>query len=325
MLVYYSLIVKMIPLDDVIRGVTPFLFIFLAFPLLLWFENVEKSYEKILKYTILIGTIFSLYNIYLYISVYINGDFLLRRITLLDPITTVPLPLFTSVILLYLFLDKQKNFWVYGLLLLNSIGFVVTLTRSMMLSFAITLCFMVFYLLIFKKEKINFFMNTFYTSLFIVIFLPLLTRLDILNSVFSMFLNRISNSSLNETNISERYHEYISAVDQITRNPILGSGIGIRFSVAQDGSAVNYIHNFPLYLWVNAGIVGLVLFLVVIFFIVIKLIFAQNLIARAFGFAFFSIQFYSLFFATFKLIHQNIIFALCLSFALHVGRVYSSD
>ncbi|QGS69481.1 hypothetical protein CV093_17925 [Oceanobacillus sp. 143] len=127
------------------------LLIFLPFAL--YFIVEENGEEFVYKILLAIGTMYSLRNIYYYLSTYISGKAELLRITLLDSNTTVPFPLFIASLLTCKFIFKKINTFEKILLIINIAGFAVTQTRSMILSYGL-IVFCAFLYNLIKKIKL---------------------------------------------------------------------------------------------------------------------------------------------------------------------------
>lgn len=309
---FYSIVIKQVPVLDVIRGIVPFCFFFLFLPILKLELKGKLNGEKLLFGFVIWGLLYCFNNIYLFIVNAIEGMALYRRITLLDPNTNSQLPLFIASISFYMiFINERilfsKKKW-YFILFVSFLGIAVTQTRSML----ICLLFVMFLIMVY------FFVNKYFKSLvqmtfsimFIVFTMIILIFLfEPIRNLFASIVNRFTRFGQGDANVTDRVHEYQAAFEVFANNPLFGGGIGLKFS-EHDGVIVNYIHNSPLYFLANIGLFGYLIILLILFLIIFWSFKSKNNVVIALNFGFIAILCYSLFFAIFKWFSQNIIISI---------------
>lgn len=322
-LLIVAVLFKQIPIVDSIRAIIPFCFVLIFFPLYLFLKKGYLNEEKVLFSFVLWGILYSINNLYLFIHNALEGMTLYRRITLLDPNTNSPLPLFVAIISFKIIFDKKKIIFKkmypwYFIFILSVLGIIVTQTRSMIISLLITMVLIALYYLLQKRWTKLF--KIFKLSAFVsFVFSIFLFTSESLSNLFNSILLRFSRFATGDDNVSDRIDEYISAYRLFSENPLFGGGLGIRFS-AHDGVIVNYIHNSFLYFLANTGLLGIT---VIGVFILLTLYWAfksKNEMIITFAFGLIGILVFSLFFATFKWFSQNMIIGIVLGCSLFLYK-----
>jgi hypothetical protein len=129
-------------------------------------------------------------------------------------------------------------------------------------------------------------------------------------ALIGAFVSRFKKILSGDDNVSVRVNEYLDAWNVFAANPVFGGGIGVKFSL-HGTSFTNYIHNVSFYMLANVGLIGLLLYLLQ-FYVILKGIKGRNMYAFSYSAGLFGVLLYSQFFASFKLIHNNILIAACL-------------
>lgn len=319
-----SIFVNNNPISDVIRAAIPFIFILLSIPFFLVCVKLRGFDVYILKVVIFVCTVFSLYNVYLFVGIFLKGVASLKRITLLDPITTAPWPLFGAVVLTSILINNRNQKYKFSyivILIINILGFGVTLTRSMILVYIGSLLIIVLLKLLLER-KITFLIKSILTLITFVFTFTLSIRfVPFINALYQAAFLRFTKLNSGDINVSERVYENDSAMEVLISNPLIGGGLGLRFSQSGIGEYVNYIHNGFFYALANIGLIGTFLIIIIITNIIIRLLFSKDSFFMHFGYGLIALSMYSLFFATFKLIHHNFLIAICFCmFALLLNR-----
>lgn len=315
-----------VKLSEATRGLIPFVFLLMVIPFGVYLRN-SIELKKVTYALIFSCSLFSLRNLYYFLESGLDNQFskvLINRITLIDPSTTIPFPLFGCLLSFFILLLKNNGRYEKRLYLtvfiINFFGVAVTLTRSMILTILTTILLFLFLRVIktfsIPKTYLKYFaILLFFTGLIAVIPSPIQR---IINAVVVRFKNVLSG----DRNVSIRLTEYEEALNTFLSNPIFGGGIGIPFS--QHGEHLtNYIHNSIFYMLANVGVIGLALYLL-LFVVILKAIRNFNEYSYSYSAALFGIFMYSQFFASFRLIHNNILIAISI-IAICSGFSFSDE
>ncbi len=178
-----------------------------------------------------------------------------------------PLTLIAS--LSYFYFSKTLN---TRLLLVPTIFFSFTAlflsyTRGSWLAAVITISVGLFLLIYSKRLKIKI-SSLILTIFFVVGILTLLSAIDLIPEKF--LLARATSVTLNKVDISNfgRIVEYATGFNEFLRSPILGAGLGFKFTYFSPGIGTEstiYCHNSYLYVLTKMGIIGIVPFLLLLF------------------------------------------------------------
>ena len=154
------------------------------------------------------------------------------------------------------------------------------------------------------------------SSLGLIIIVKKFSQTNIVLSIQSRLMGLLSNDG----NVSARLDEYILALDMFRENPILGGGIGVRFS-ERAGSEVNYVHNSVMYILANLGLTGLIVITISLGIFIYVTCRLKDKMINALLLSVLSILFFSLFFATYKWISHNLLIGLSIGVLLYRMRV----
>ncbi len=177
-----------------------------------------------------------------------------------------------SPVIIYFLFKHQKNklkVWLLALVLLMVvISIFILLSRGAFIAFAISTFLLTLYFFI-KSINRKFFIPAIYLAVIVVGYF---ISSSLINSADSNIINdRISSINIDRTDksIDERIRFYSAAVKSISKNPILGVGIGnwkiegIRYDAKNlDGYRVaNHAHNDFLQVAAESGLIALLFFL----------------------------------------------------------------
>ena len=191
-------------------------------------------------------------------------------------ITAFMLTMKSPVIIYFLFKDQKNKLKVLLLaiiLLMVVISIFILLSRGAFIAFAISTFLLILYFFI-KSNNRKFFISTIY---FVIILAGYFISSSFINSKGTNIINdRVSSISIDraDESIDERLRFYSAAVKSISKNPILGIGIGnwkietIRYDAKNlVGYRVpNHAHNDFLQVAAESGLIALVFFLGFIFY-----------------------------------------------------------
>ena len=177
-----------------------------------------------------------------------------------------------SPVIIYFLFKHQKNklkVWLLALVLLMVvISIFILLSRGAFIAFTISTFLLTLYFFI-KSINRKFFIPAIYLAVIVVGYF---ISSSLINSADSNIINdRISSINIDRTDnsIDERIRFYSAAVKSISKNPILGVGIGnwkiegIRYDAKNlDGYRVaNHAHNDFLQVAAESGLIALLFFL----------------------------------------------------------------
>ena len=191
-------------------------------------------------------------------------------------ITAFMLTMKSPVIIYFLFKDQKNKLKVLLLaiiLLMVVISIFILLSRGAFIAFAISTFFLILYFFI-KSNNRKFFISTIYFSIILVGYF---LSSSFINSKGTNIINdRVSSISIDraDESIDERLRFYSAAVKSISKNPILGIGIGnwkieaIRYDAKNlvGYRVANHAHNDFLQVATESGLIALVFFLGFIFY-----------------------------------------------------------
>lgn len=311
-LMLISLFKGVVPFD-IVRGIAPFLLIATFFPISTLLLQNKITIREINFAIYLYGYLYSLNNIFLYLTNEFFNSVKVFRITIMDPNTLSSVPLFLASISFFHFLNSSSNKMSYLHLLTFLVGataIVVTQTRSLLLCLILFVVVILFFNINLSNKK---FLKKLLSILTIFSITVIFAIQFLSNSnIYRSFVERLSNLSTNDRNVTERLDEYNAAINVLSENLLFGGGIGVRFS-EHDGVTVNYVHNVVMYTLANVGLTGFLLlgFLLVIYiFYTLKIKDKENL---NYFLAISSILVFSLFFSTYKWFSHNILLAIAIS------------
>lgn len=323
----YSFFLQQIPLGDIFRGFIPFLLFFIFYPTVLLLKSKRLNFDKIVFSLVLWGLLYSLNNIILFILNTINSYAIYSRITMLDQNTISAMPLFLAVISLYFIVSGkcilfQRYTWIF-IHAISVIGVFVTQTRSMILVVLLFYIMILAILVVTGKFKAFITYNVFIYSVglmfTVLIFLSNSFR-ELLKNIF----NRFERIGQGDHNVSERYDEYISALNIFSDNPLLGGGVGIRFNERYN-ELVNYMHNSFLYFLANIGIIGLLILLILLSYMASVIFKSRSTLIIGIYYGTLSLIIFSLFFSTYKWFFHNIIIGITFACILYLKqRTYNN-
>ena len=177
-----------------------------------------------------------------------------------------------SPVIIYFLFKHQKNklkvFLLALVLLIVVISIFILLSRGAFIAFATSTFLLILYFFI-KSINRKLFLSSIYLG---VILVGYFISSSLINSVDSNIINdRISSINMDRTDnsIDERIRFYFAAVKSISKNPILGIGIGnwkiegIRFDAKNlEGYRVaNHAHNDFLQIAAESGLIALLFYL----------------------------------------------------------------
>ena len=177
----------------------------------------------------------------------------------------------SPVIIYFLFKHQKNKFRVLMLaliLIMVVISIFILLSRGAFVAFTISTFLLILYFFI-KSINRKFFIPTLYLS---IILLGYFISSSIINSEGTNIINdRVSSISIDRTDnsIDERLRFYSAAVESISKNPILGIGIGnwkietIRYDAKNlsDYRVPNHAHNDFLQVAAESGFLALLFYL----------------------------------------------------------------
>lgn len=178
----------------------------------------------IITFFLLIEVLFSIWPFFysLYLSVFtfsdlpLNVNFLIglagnKNITAASIVIKLPF-------LFYFILKRKTPFYLYVIVFLSFLSLILLLSRASYLSLGILL-FSVFIFFFIKRDFKK-------PLLLIFIFICSYLLSSIPRSESSSFVNQVTSISFNETSSNFRFELWRNAIDQISKNPFLGVGIG---------------------------------------------------------------------------------------------------
>lgn len=284
-----------IPLNDIIRGILPFIWFVYIIILTQAFDR-----EKIRQLLMLLNCIAVLYavRILLYYFVYVVGR-PNERVTFHLVQATSIMPMLGSMLLGYLFIiGKKCNIGLWVVSLVCYIATILTATKAMLL--ALIAGWAIFILLIFLLCKNQYTEQRYIVKNVIRIVISMLVCMGILfglTSIGNRWKNMIRVSDIkteqNEGNkqedmtqigdktivvidqgsITVRLIELRTAIDGFRESPLLGKGIGYRWTAKgiDYGEAVIYMHNIIAFILLDFGMIGII-YIVVILCILLNLL-----------------------------------------------------
>ncbi|MBN2974886.1 ligase [Pseudomonas fluorescens] len=135
----------------------------------------------------------------------------------------------------------------------------------------------------------------------------------------SIFLESKPPEEKKDFNVSSRVEEYKIAWDMFLNHPVLGNGIGVKHEMHWERpngdsftESVGYIHNWPLYMLMVGGVVGLLIYAAVLAPPVLyrlTTLKAAPIYLAVIRTAVMTLAIYGLFFAVFRLISFNLLLA----------------
>lgn len=330
LIILYSMIlgislVKGVEVNDIIRGIAPFTLLFTFFPVFILLNNGKLKIKDFILLVYIYGLLYSFNNVYLFLHNEFISSSKTFRITSIDQNTISSVPLFLAVMSFYQYLNsKDRIYSIITLLtfLITTSAILVTLTRSLLISLVLFVAVILFLQLgkltatVFKKM----------ISIIFLMFIGLsivMTQFSGTSLVLSIQARLMSLLS-NDGNVAARLDEYILALDMFGDNPILGGGIGVRFS-ERAGSDVNYVHNSVMYVLANMGLTGLILLLISIGVFTYYTYQLKDKLTTAFFLSVSAILFFTLFFATYKWISHNLLIGLSIGVFLYRMRVVNGN
>jgi O-antigen ligase len=330
LIILYSMIlgislVKGVEVNDIIRGIAPFTLLFTFFPVFILLSNGKLKIKELILLIYFYGLLYSFNNIYLFLHNEFISSTRTFRITSIDQNTISSVPLFLAVLSFYQYLNsKDRTYSIITLLsfLISTLAVLVTLTRSLLIS----LVLFVIVIWFFQLSKLT---VTVIKKMISIIFLMsiglsiVLTQFSGTSLVLSIQARLMSLLS-NDGNVAARLDEYILALNTFRENPILGGGIGVRFS-ERAGSDVNYVHNSVMYILANMGLTGLILIAISIGIFTYYTYQFKDKITTAFFLSVSAILFFTLFFATYKWISHNLLVGLSIGVFLYRMRVVNGN
>ncbi|MFC3907952.1 O-antigen ligase family protein [Legionella dresdenensis] len=294
---------------------------------------------------------FKVYNSEVWNSDTLSGPFLDRITLTIQQATSELLPLGLVVFTLVSLFTKKPNIKIasMGCAALSLFAILETYTRSMLLSSIIVLGLVGLWLFFYKRDLINAYLKI--CTVLVMLSLTFVSTLDT-NSVWlgriSVFFKTIyhvndrsvylpSDNSNKDDNLLSRIVEYKIAWSQFSKKPLFGAGIGARHDInfpLSNGQyihkKVGYIHNWIFYWLMVGGLAGVILYSS---FIIIPLYYVTRLPSEAWKLKvlvvsiMLTMTFYSLFFAVFRLLTFNLIFAIIwgISFCLRQNEKLASQ
>jgi O-antigen ligase len=323
----YGFVIGSTTLNDMIIGVIPFLFLSVYWIVLLWVKNIFQV-SSVFKCVVLAGSIVSSRVVTLFIINSVAGNYL-SRVTFAYPKATTPLTIIATIISIYfiLYSDSKKEKWIYfAVFTLNLLGVLLTFTRSMILLLALAL--IIYYALNIKlRLKRN--IVSMKKSLFIFLaisLIPILILKDKLLSILSLLFIRFNSlfSGLNaDPNSIARLNEVKISLAFFQSRPIFGFGIGYLFQPGINGELHGYTHNIFSYLIVTMGMVGVLVYTILIIYILADLLHIIKKVSKneiqtttmliTIFVSLITLMLYSQFFAVFRTIEYNFVFATLLA------------
>lgn len=152
-------------------------------------------------------------------------------------------------LLFFKIFSREKD--VYMILVLFSSLFCISLGGRGPFIFL----FLIIFLAVIKDFRRNLNMIIVGAFLFIV--------LVFYSGVFDVFFARLDSISSGDVSLKIRFKEYFIALESISNNVILGSGVGMSGMILGYGDVYAYPHNIILESWLELGIIGLFLVIVV--------------------------------------------------------------
>ena len=325
---YYNGII----LNDWIRGIIPFLNLFMFYVIIDEFRDTEQL-AKLVNIFVVVAIAFAFKTYYYYFQ---SGIFLGNRATYNNSSATIPYPMAASIVFFCKMVFYKQKKLINGLIFIFLIGsVVVTLTRSMILSVILSLFILAYVILInrdFKKLVKPIILTT-----ILIVFAILLLQYQginiavILQSVVDRFLSMLSKGQ--DLNISLRQQENVLSFQEFAKHPILGHGIGYKFNplyIEYGGEKVGYTHNSILYLMVTTGMVGVLAYFSLFissFYAFMKCFKAFNQdVEKIMSLSFLGIAImifiYALFFATLRSNETNILLSMIFAGAYIMNRKY---
>lgn len=320
---FYGVLIKTTSLNEMVIGIIPFLFLGIYWILLFHTKSI-KSLQLLCSYIIMSGSIVSAKILSIFILNSIRGEYL-SRVTFSYPKSTTPLTMIAGTLSLYFVLSSKKNRTIkvyFILFLMNTLAVFVTFTRSMILTLGASF---VIYLVLFIKLRFKIKKKILKRNLLKVtlILIPLFTFYNKqITEVFSLFFIRFTSLSSGLTvdpNSIARLTEIEISYGKFVEQPLLGYGIGYLFQPGASGNLHGYTHNIFSYLIVASGAIGTLIYVVMIayfYFDHVRLINRTskvNVELSHFLIATFVclniLFFYAQFFAVFRTIEYNVLFA----------------
>lgn len=263
-----------IPLNDIIRGILPFI----------WLVNIiilsqALTQENIVHLIIIIEGIAVFYSIriFYFYFVYVAGN-PYERVTFHLVQATSITPMIGSLIFGYFYIkDSYKTYLIFSMLCYMAT--FLTATKSMLLALLFGWIFLISLVLAFQRKNLKDKKFIIKNILFICTFIFICTGVLLITTNLGyrwknmVTMNEEKEISVEEGSVTVRIIEIKTALKCLKESPILGKGIGYRWSAEgiDYGGPIIYMHNIIAFFMTDFGLVG-VLFMILILFIMLRML-----------------------------------------------------
>jgi hypothetical protein len=294
---------------DVVLSVVSFM-PFMFSPIMYKYFMYVQQYLKKYRFILVSILVFSSFYTFKFMFAIVNHLPAIGRLTWLDFDAVIPLNFFGCILLFSMIcVGKQRHFLIWILYFLHLVTLVFTITKS------IYLCLFICHIYIGLKNK-KWLSKIVFLSVCVCVSLNFFSGLK--NTGYFSDVNVLIGSrflkSKSDIKSGRRLQEYKQGINAFKEAPIVGKFLGYKLMVKRGAywEMKRYIHNGSVYILMNLGLVGFILFyapfMVLLNFRKVKNISrTDNVLKVYFESALLFILVFTQFFATLRIIHFNML------------------